>query len=59
MINLDEELLNGVLKVVDLSFQLRPLVGGDGAADDGAAHAARAAQSLLPGSRTSSHVSLA
>eukprot|EP00959_Pyramimonas_sp_CCMP1952_P000106 1907-Pyramimonas_sp.AAC.1 len=44
-----EELLNGVLQGVDLSLKLAALVGGDGAGDDGARHAAGTAQRLLRG----------
>lgn len=44
---LDEELLDGILEVLDLRLELRALVGGDGAGDDGPGHAARATERLL------------
>ena len=44
---LDEELLDGVLQLLDLVLELRALVGGHGGGDHRPRHAARAAKRLL------------
>ena len=45
--DLNQQLLNGVLQLLDLVLQLRAFVGRDRAGDNGARHAARAAECLL------------
>jgi len=52
----DQELLDGILQGGDLRLELRALVGGDGARDDGPGDPARAAQRLLAGHEHVRHV---
>jgi len=47
MLQLDEQLLDGVLQLLDLSFQLASLVGGDRSRNDRPRHAAGTAKGLL------------
>ena len=53
---LDEEFLDGVLEIVDLRLQLRAVVGGDRARDDGTGNSARATQRLLGRNEDVRHV---